>query len=424
VVWQRNAIMTKALQQTGWISGTRQRTVNAVLALAVLIVPTVVVAQSVRAQSFSVLYSFTAFDGEGPKSRLVLDKEGDLYGTTGFEGGSIGYGEVFKLDAAGAETLLYSFTGPDGLAPGGGLVRDKEGNLYGTTFVGGGAGGGTVFKLDTTNTEIVLHSFTGPDGAGPAAGLVRDREGNLYGTTYGGGASGVGTVFKLDRAGTETVLHSFTGPDGASPVAGLIRDKEGNLYGTTYGGGLQKCFLSGGSAAGCGVVFKVDTAGEETVLHSFTGPDGANPAAGLVRDKEGNLYGTTSGGGLLTNCLGLGCGVVFKLDTTGAETVLYAFTGPDGADPLADLVRDKAGNLYGTTFSGGTSNQGTVFKLDTKGTETVLHSFTFTGLDGGGPESGLVLDEAGNLYGTTLWGSTSGDGTVFKLTPDAPRRVR
>jgi uncharacterized repeat protein (TIGR03803 family) len=411
MAWQRGAIIKKALQHRGWISGTRQRAVNAALALTVLIVPTVVVTQSVQPQSFSVLYSFTPSDGEGPKSSLVLDKEGNLYGTAGFGGGSIGWGEVFKLDPAGTETVLHSFAGSDGIDPSGGLVRDKEGNLYGTTSHGG-TGGGTVFHLDTTNTVTVLHTFTGPDGAFPLADLVRDKEGNLYGTTSGGGASNFGAVFKLDRTGTETVLHSFTGPDGAYPAAGLVRDEGGNLYGTTPNGG----------ASDQGTVFKLDTTGTETVLHSFTGPDGANPNfAGLVRDKEGNLYGTTLYGGDLLNCLGLGCGVVFKVDTTGTETVLHSFIGPDGRGPAAGLVLDKEGNLYGTTFAGGTSNQGTVFKLDTKGTETVLHSFT--GTDGGDPEATLVLDKAGNLYGTTDSG-TSGDGTVFKLSLKAPHRKR
>jgi uncharacterized repeat protein (TIGR03803 family) len=404
--------MKKALQHRGWNSGTRQRAVNRALALAVLTVPMVVVTQSVQAQSFSVLYSFNAADGVDTKPGLVLDKEGNLYGTTPI-GGIGGDGEVFKLDTAGTETVLHSFTGPDGIEPSAGLIRDEEGNLYGTTLTGNAPSLGTVFKLDTTNTETVLHGFTGPDGANPEAGLVRDKEGNLYGTTFGGGTSGEGTVFKLDTTGMETVLYSFTGgADGANPHGSLILDKAGNLYGTTYLGGLLNCF-----GAGCGVVFKLDTTGTETVLHSFTGPDGANPDAGLVRDKEGNLYGTTSGGGPSKE------GTVFKLDTTPTETVLYSFTGlADGAGPLAGLVRDKAGNLYGTTNQGGNlscqapSGCGVVFKVDPAGVETVLHSFT-GGADGSVLYGDLVQDKAGNLYGTTSNGGASGVGTVFKLTP-------
>src|SRR6266568_2687315 len=302
--------MTKVLQHRRWISGTRHRAVNGALAVAVLVLPTVVVTQSVQAQSFSVLYSFTVADGDDPKPGLVRDKEGNLYGTT-FGGGTSGGGIVFKLDTADTETVLHSFSGPDGANPAGGLVRDKEGNLYGTTFGGGllncfGAGCGVVFKLDTTNTETVLHSFTGPDGAFPEAGLVRDKMGNFYGTTSGGGPSRSGTVFKLDTTGAETVLHSFTGgADGANPVAGLVRDKEGNLYGTTVQGGNLSC---NAAPSGCGVVFKIDTTGTETVLHSFTGgADGAILYGGLVRDKAGNLYGTTSNGGAS------GVGTVFKI---------------------------------------------------------------------------------------------------------------
>jgi len=268
--------------------------------------------------------------------------------------------------------VLHSFAGHpgDGANPEAGLVRDAQGNLYGTTLTGGsggpelcsGVGGcGTVFKLDTTSKETVLYSFTGvPDGEEPDAGLVRDAQGNLYGTTYNGGASNLGTVFELDTTGKETVLHSFTGTggDGSEPYGGLVLDAQGNLYGTTSFGG----------ASGDGTVFELDTAGKETVLYSFTGTggDGAYPS-GLVRDAQGNLYGTTYGGGAS------GFGTVFKLDTAGKETVLYSFTGTggDGAYPsgLVRLVRDAQGNLYGTTYEGGDLacdapyGCGTVFKL-------------------------------------------------------------
>jgi uncharacterized repeat protein (TIGR03803 family) len=264
-------------------------------------------------------------------------------------------GTVFKLDTTGRETVLHSFTGtPDGAIPRAALVRDAAGNLYGTTVFGGASiGYGTVFKLDTTGKETVLHSFTATDGSGPVAALVRDAAGNLYGTTAYGGASLSGTVFKLDTSGTETVLHSFTGrADGAIPYAALVRDHAGNLYGNTAYGG----------ASGYGTVFKLDTTGRETVLHSFTGAsDGASPFDALVRDPAGNLYGTATFGG--DPFCSSGCGTVFKLDTTGKETVLHSFTGrADGAIP-AGLVRDPAGNLYGTTYYGGAFGYGVVFKL-------------------------------------------------------------
>ena len=247
-------------------------------------------------------------------------------------------------------------------------------------------------------TFSVLHSFTGsPDGAYPFAGLVRDAKGNLYGTTSGGGASSYGTVFKLNSKNKETVLLSFIG--GGYPYDALL-DVNGQLYGTTYSGG----------AADLGTVFKVNQSGKETVLYSFTGsPDGKYPFAGLLRDAKGNLYGVTILGGRFGN------GVVFKLDKTGKETLLYTFTGgADGGVPLyyGSLVMDPAGNLYGTTQGGG-AGFGTVFKVTGKGKETVLHSFTGPP-DGVAPFAGLVRDAKGNLYGTAL-GGTSGNGVVFKV---------
>jgi uncharacterized repeat protein (TIGR03803 family) len=271
-------------------------------------------------------------------------------------------------------------------------------------------------------TYIVLHSFDNADGATPYAGLIRDTAGNLYGTTTYGGAtstcsppSGCGVVFKLSPTGTETVLHTFTGgADGGYPSAGLIQDAAGNLYGTTGGGGATSTC---NAPYGCGVVFKLSPTGAETVLHSFDGADGAGPVAGLVRDAAGNLYGTTVSGGASGN------GVVFKLSPTGAETVLHSFTGADGANPYASLVRDTTGNLYGTTYDGGAHGGGVVFKLSPTGTETVLHSFT-GGADGSLPYAGLLREAAGNLYGTTAFGGTEsgacaggGCGVVFKLSP-------
>jgi uncharacterized repeat protein (TIGR03803 family) len=198
---------------------------------------------------------------------------------------------------------------------------------------------------------------------------------------------------------TFTVLHRFTGNDGSFPEAGLVRDAAGNLYGTTLNGGDQNC------SGGCGSVFKLDKTSKETILYSFTGgSDGEYPNAGLVRDEAGNLYGTTVAGGVSgTGCPEYTtCGVVFKLDTTGKETVLYTFTGgADGGTSYARLVRDSAGNLYGTTAGGGAFASGVVFKLDATGHETVLHTFT-GGADGGLPYAGLVRDSAGNLYGATL----------------------
>jgi len=313
----------------------------------------IIVTPSVQAQSFSVLHYFTGPDGAVPRGGLILDKAGNLYGATTI-GGS-GYGTVFKLDTAGTETVLWAFTPDNGSEPSATLLRDGAGNLYGTTFTGSGPFGlGVVFKLDTTNTETVLHRFNGPDGARPVGDLTRDTAGNLYGTTPFGGRFGHGTVFKLaatskeNSTGTKTVLHSFNGSDGDQSFAGLVLDELGNLYGTTaYGGTFN-----------AGTVFKVDSTGTETVLYTFTGgADGAVPNSGLVRDTAGNFYGTTVRGGIS------GRGTVFKLDTMGTETVLHSFNTSDGTDPYSGLVRDTAGNLYGTTSNGGISDNGTVFKV-------------------------------------------------------------
>jgi uncharacterized repeat protein (TIGR03803 family) len=385
------------------------------LLLAILIAIAVVLPSS-QAQTFIVLHTFMGgSDGGSPAAGLILDAEGNLYGTN-YSGGELGCGiglgcgTVFELDPAGKETILHKFTGsPDGTLNQAGLIRDAAGNLYGTTYGGGVRDGGTVFKVEANGKESVLYSFTGPpDGFGPVASLVADANGNLYGTTYYGGNAacgyirGCGTVFKLEPSGKETVLHAFVSANGGYyPAAGLIRDSAGNLYGTTYTGG----------ANGFGTVFRLDSAGHETVLHAFTGgTDGGYPLGSLIASGS-LLFGTSGVGGAFAY------GAVFKLDKAGNETVLYSFTGgADGRSPLTGLVHDSAGNLYGATEQGGDFHYGTVFKLDRAGNESVLHSFTY-GSDGAFPVAGVVLDAAGNIYGTTNNGGTSGEGIVFKIVP-------
>jgi uncharacterized repeat protein (TIGR03803 family) len=253
----------------------------------------------------------------------------------------------------------------------------------------------------------VLHTFTGGlDGGGPHAGVIRDSAGNLYGTTAGGGTSNKGVVYKIDAAGNLNTLHSFAGPDGAQPAAGVIRDSSGNLYGTTANGGTR----------GAGVIFQLDPAGNLTVLHSFTESDGANPYASLIRDPQGSLYGTTHDGG--TNCsTGFGCGVVFKLDTAGNLTVLHSFTGgADGGLPgTGSLTRDSAGNIYGATSAGGAANGGGVlFRVDLGGNYTGLHTFV-RAQDGLAPSGGLLL-LGGYLYGTTASEGPDHDrGVIFQF---------
>ena len=369
--------------------------------------------------------------------------------------------------AAPTERALYAFPGgSDGAYPAAGLITDSKGNLYGTTQGGGfqPADAGTVFELTPpatasgTWTETVLYAFMGgSDGAYPEAGLLADSKGNLYGTTQGGGtiqgsSFQCGTVFELmppataGGAWTEMVLHAFTCfSDGDQPIGGLIADNEGNLYGTTSAGG----------AAESGTVFKLtppataEGTWTETVLYAFTGgSDGASPIGTLLAGSNGNLYGTTFSGGYSDspscNFSGCGCGTVFELTppaTTGGawtEKVLHAFRGcyggGDGGYPLAGLIADSKGNLYGTSSGGfGSSNDGTVFELTPPLPRihgwlyAVLHAFA-GGSDGVYPEGGLIADSEGNLYGTTQGGGGSNDGTVFELTgtgslPPPPPRI-
>jgi uncharacterized repeat protein (TIGR03803 family) len=374
-----------------------------------------------HAQTLTVLHEFAGGnDGTEPQAGLVSDAYGNMYGTT-YGGGTYGWGTVFKLDASGNETVVHSFAGiPDGAQPMDGLIIDKDGNLYGTTFSGGASGGGAVFKVDASGQETVLHSFVGfSDGAYPSGGLVMDADGIIYGTTQEGGSGtscwgGCGTVFKLDKAGNATVMFSFQSP-AEYPTVAMTLDAGGALYGTTSGNG--SCCL--------GTVFRLGQDSLAESLHTFTGgAGGTSPDGSLVRDSKGRLYGTTFVGGDLGCALtqGVGCGVVYELSPEGDETVLHSFSGqPDGAVSLAGLLRDKDGRLYGTTIRGGTSNYGTVFKLDKRGKLTILHSFVNT--DGAIPESVLIQDASGNLYGTTFEGGNPscnppyGCGVVFKITP-------
>jgi uncharacterized repeat protein (TIGR03803 family) len=356
--------------------------------------------------------------GGNPQAGVIRDAAGNLFGTT-LDGGANHAGSVYRLDTAGQLTELFSFSrGDGGNYPYAGVIGDSAGNLYGTASAGGNAGAGVVYKLDASCHQTVLYSFTGGnDGSYPAAGVIRDSAGNLYGTTAYGGAAQAGVVYKVDTAGHESVLYSFTGgADGGIPEAGVIRDAAGNLYGTTSQGGAAD------GALGSGVVYKLDTAGHQTVLYTFNrGADGGISEAGVIRDSGGNLYGTTWMGGATG-----GWGTVYKVDTAGHETVLYTFPDAvDGGCPMAGLTIDPAGNLYGTTYVGGPSNRGVVYKLDAKG-ETILHSFT-GGADGGLPSAGLIRDSAGNLYGTTTGGGIGncplGCGVVFMLDPAGQETV-
>jgi uncharacterized repeat protein (TIGR03803 family) len=396
------------------VDAQNSKIVRRAAALAFLLALTLIATLPALAQTESVLYNFCSLtfchDGLNPYGAPVMDSEGNFYGTT-FFGGASGSGTVFKVSPDGTETVLYSFLAGtlDGNDPAAGVIMDKQGNLYGTTFSGGTyPSGGTVFKLSPNGTETILHSFgSAPDGGRPQAALMRDGRGNLYGTTVAGGAYGNGTVFEITAGGTESILHSFAQntSDGGFPQAALIMDSRGNLYGTTVYGG----------AYGFGTVFRISPDGTETVLHNFGNKsDGETPYGSLVMDDKGVLYGTTWGGGALR------AGTVFKLSPNGAEWVLHSFDPKlgDGELPIAGLLLDSSGNLYGTTTFGGSLGAGTVFEITAAGTETILHNFSGSTADGATPYSNLSMDSNGNLYGTTYnGGSTFASGTLYKITP-------
>jgi uncharacterized repeat protein (TIGR03803 family) len=399
------------------VSQRPQGHVKSILACAIgLILFSQFEAASART-SYRVFYVFKGGSGDGanPYDTLVADKAANLYGTTA-AGGASGSGTVYKLAPDGTEAVFYSFRGEndaDGAAPDSepSLLMDKKGNLYGTTLFGGGANGcscGIVFKLAPDGTESVLHPFAGGvDGNYPFGGLVADAQHNLYGATYGGGANNEGTIFEVTPDERETVLHSFgTGGDGLRPEAGLLANK-GSFFGVAPSGGANRY----------GAVYKAGTDGTESVLYNFTGKrDGKYPIAELIADGSGNLYGTAYAGGAH------GFGTVFRLTKGGTETTLYSFAGgKDGAFTYATLFADKSGNLYGTTVNGGGSGCGgsgcgTIFRVAPDGSETVIHSFK-GGQDGALPQGGLMTGGAGNLYGTTVngGGKACGCGIVYTL---------
>jgi uncharacterized repeat protein (TIGR03803 family) len=411
--------------------------------------PAFVPPPSESSPTFKVLYSFMGSpDGAYPVGGVAFDNKGALYGTT-VAGGSpnlctqpntIGCGTVFKLMPSGSgytESVLYRFVSDpsdsDGTSPMGSLVVDKGGAVYGATAYGNVIGHGVLFKLSPTPLgyrESILHNFYDPpDGVNPMAGLVAGKNGALYGTTRYGGAehgclhicSGCGTVFMISNSAYSSLYsfcgHSRLGRYGANPLGGLVVDKDGTLYGTTSSGGAHDF----GNVFSLSHTFRV--------LHSFCAQfpcfSGAKPQAVLILDSNGALYGTTSGGGRRDN------GTVFKLTPSGSgyrESILHTFrNSPDGSDPVAGLVADKTGALYGTTMFGGGVTRGCggcgiVFKLTPTRSgyrESILHRFT-GGADGGEPQAGLIFGKDGALYGTTTYGGTGGgfgDGTVFKLTP-------
>jgi uncharacterized repeat protein (TIGR03803 family) len=423
------------------------------------ILVTAIEAPHVSAQNtYTIIHTFTV--AKGPEGALTRDGAGNLYGITeGYysEGCTpICGSSVWRLSNSSGRwtpTLLHSFSGSyndiNGAWAEGGVTLDSAGNLYGATPFGGtacseaGSGGenvgcGVVFKLTHNSngsfTYSVIHHFDVSDGFAPTEPPVFDKAGNLYGVTSFGGSSttcggnGCGVVYKLTPSSggvwTETVLHTFEGPDGSSPVGGLTFDAAGNLYGAATLGAGSGCF-----GIGCGAVFKLtpnsDQTWTESILYAFTGGDGSNPKGGLVFDAQGNLYGA-AGGGTGNQ------GVIFQLTPSSSapwtENVIYSFPGttpdnrlPNGGSPNG-VTFDANGNLYGTTVFGGaaynycSSGCGVVFKLTPESGSwnfAVVHAF----LDYGAlPDSQILVDPAGHLFGTTFFGNKT-DGIVFEITP-------
>jgi uncharacterized repeat protein (TIGR03803 family) len=399
-------VMTRIEAGRRRVSRTKQAA-GAAWSLFFAVMMAVAVIQPASAQTFTVLHEFAGSpnDGSGPQGGLVRDSAGNFFGTTA-NGGADSEGSAFKLTPAGRETMLFSFSLSEGAFPASNLVFDAAGNMYGTADEGPG-GAGVIFRLAKDGTEVVFHAFQGGQNsvaAVPKGGLTKDAAGNFYGATLLGGL-GFGTIYRVDPTGKLKVLYNFQGKaDGASPQGPLVRDAAGNIFGSAAEKGSHSA----------GTIFKLAPDGTLTVLHSFTGTrDGKTPQGGLLLDGAGNLFGSTFGGGDTGN------GTIFQVSKNGGFRRLHTFSGAvDGTNPNGALIRDTAGNIFGTAQLGGTFSLGTVFKLTSAGQLIVLHNFTGDE-DGATPFSGLLLDAAGNLFGTAEQNFLIDQrgGTVFKITP-------
>jgi uncharacterized repeat protein (TIGR03803 family) len=357
--------------------------------------------------NFTSLNSFDLANGAFPWATLIQGTDGNFYGTAENGGKHLGCnteygcGTVFRMTPGGKLKTIVNFNGKDGDQSFAALVQGPDGTLYGTTLEGGLTsaffpnGMGTVFAITPAGKRTTVYRFHGlSDGANPGSAVIFGSDGNLYGIT--GGAYNAGTLYKLTTAGVITTLWDFDyAAYGIAPEGALVQAKNGDLYGVTLAGGTSPNLA--------GTVYRLNTHGHYTVMHSFTLADGNAPYAGLLIGADGNFYGSTENGG--TN---VGYGTLFKMSPTGRFKTLHNFAGTDGDTPVGNLIHGANGTLYGTTAYGGTTNQGTVFKMTTHGKLTTLHNFD--GTDGAYPYDGLLLAKDGKLYGNTFGGGAGGQG--------------
>jgi len=372
-----------------------------------------------HAQTFKVLHQFNIEgDPAFPEGSVVLDHNGNLFGTTTLPGA------VFKIDRTGKESTFFNLNGGSvGEFPTGALTVDADNNVYGIAD-GGSGGSGVLYKLSPQGQETILFAFQGglhtTSPKEPAGGVLLGKNGNIFGAAEFGNKQlcqiGCGSIFRLDAAGNMHFLHLFTGgADGANPIGPLVQDPEGNLYGITQSGGNHSCpeFLEF-PGAGCGVVFKISPNLTFTVLHTFAGgADGAIPQGGLLLDSNGNLFGTALQGGIAEG------GTIYEVTKDGTYSVVHRFAQAEGQNPNGGLVSDAAGNIFGSAQIGGDQNLGTIFEFAPDGSMKVLHNFQ--GLeDGAVPLAGLFRDRAGHLFGTSVkdfLNQFPQGGSVFVLTP-------
>ncbi|HUB67519.1 MAG TPA: choice-of-anchor tandem repeat GloVer-containing protein, partial [Candidatus Methylacidiphilales bacterium] len=381
-------------------------------------------------QQYVILHNFddgsVPNDGQNPYANVIQGSDGNFYGTT-YEGGAANDGTIFKITPQGTVTILHNFG--DGSVPNDGgepiasLVQGSDGNFYGTTYGGGASGDGTVFKMTPQGAMTILHSFgdgTIPnDGAYTYAALIQASDGNFYGTTIGGGTAGGGTVFEITAQGVLMILHNFGDGsipnDGQNPYGGLIQGSDGNFYGTTEQGGME-------GTANDGTIFKMTPQGTVTILHNFgdgsvpNDGNGPGPGAVLIQALDGNFYGTTTGGGAAND------GTVFKMTPQGTVTILHNFgdgsVPNDGVWPYAGVIQGSDGNFYGTTYEGGTANEGAIFEITPQDTVTILHNFGDGSVsnDGVWPSAAVIEGSDGNLYGAASSGGSANFGIVFELS--------